>query len=511
MIEINFILKMLNIKINSFFIFIFISFFCNQAIAYETPEIKTNYSVEVIIFRYLDQASVENELFDNNITPIDAYKETAVIKKQSVSYTNTALDNKENISEQIINNIIRTVPSDREILFNIIPNNLLSLKSDNDRLKRIRVYEPIIWNGWQQILTSNELTPEIKLRRLKNTLGQFGGYLKFYESSGGKLRLAVDIYMQDEQVNQAKLIGQTFPNNLAKIADEPPISKYPLSDDKEMKLDEIRYFDHPKYGILAKISKIQPLETNEIRTEVEIKPAFGDVFSQESSKKNYISSIERGIVGLGKTGKFISLTLNKNGNFVTNIADQLAIDKLTLNELVNDTFIYTISDGKNTQQKELIIEIIGVNDPPLSQDKIIALDNYSPYSFKLNDFFYEDVEESNLDHIVITRIPKSGTLYLEYPFGIWDVDIGMHISPTEIPYLKYKSLIDKDQDSIELVNEENSTKSIYFKVNDGKSDSKINYKIKFEILISKNTDSENIKDSAHRIKKYNNIIHLIQN
>ena len=181
---------------------------------------------------------MENELFDNNITPIDAYKETAVIKKQSVSYTNTALDNKENISEQIINNIIRTVPSDREILFNIIPNNLLSLKSDNDRLKRIRVYEPIIWNGWQQILTSNELTPEIKLRRLKNTLGQFGGYLKFYESSGGKLRLAVDIYMQDEQVNQAKLIGQTFPNNLAKIADEPLISKYPLSDDKEMKLDE---------------------------------------------------------------------------------------------------------------------------------------------------------------------------------------------------------------------------------------------------------------------------------
>ena len=135
------------------------------------PEIKTNYSVEVIIFRYLDQASVENELFDNNITPIDAYKETAVIKKQSVSYSNTALDNKENISEQIINNIIRTVPSDREILFNIIPNNLLSLKSDNDRLKRIRVYEPIIWNGWQQILTSNELTPEIKLRRLKKYIG----------------------------------------------------------------------------------------------------------------------------------------------------------------------------------------------------------------------------------------------------------------------------------------------------------------------------------------------------
>ena len=91
------------------------------------------------------------------------------------------------------------------------------------------------------------------------------------------------------------------------------------------------------------------------------------------------------------------------------------------------------------------------------------------------------------------------------------VDSGMHISPTEIPYLKYKSLIDKDQDSIELVNEENSTKSIYFKVNDGKSDSKINYKIKFEILISKNTDSENIKDSTQRIKKYYNIIHLIQN
>ena len=81
------------------------------------------------------------------------------------------------------------------------------------------------------------------------------------KSSGGKLRLAVDVHMQDEQVIQAAAHwANLFQITLwHRIADEPlTISKYPLSDDKEMKLDEIRYFDHPKYGILAKISQIQP-------------------------------------------------------------------------------------------------------------------------------------------------------------------------------------------------------------------------------------------------------------
>ncbi|MFQ3334402.1 MAG: VCBS repeat-containing protein, partial [Woeseiaceae bacterium] len=493
---------------------LFISFFFNKVTASEEQETYANYSVEIIIFKYLDQASGGTELFNIITAPIDIHKEVNNTEETTINYSSSSIEEsiKNAISKNIDTNIIDIIPSDHQILFSITPNNRLSLKIDNDRLKQIRVYEPIIWNGWQQIVIANELTPEIELRRLKNTLGEYGGYLKLYKSSGGKLRLAVDVYMKEKQLIQPALITQNYPNNpINRIDESITILKYPLSDDKEMKLDEIRYFDHPKYGILAKISQIQTSDINQLREEIEIKPISGNVINRKLSKKNYISSIERGIVGLGKTGKFISLTLNKNGSFVTNIADQLAIDKLNSNESASDTFIYTVSDGKNTQQKELIIEINGINDPPLSQDKLIELNNYSPYNFNLNDFFYEDAEESKLNHIVIKQLPKIGELYLEYPFGIWGIDSGMHISATEIPYLKYKSLMDYDQNLVESENEENSAVFFSFKVNDGVRDSAKDYKIIFQIPAPRNSDSNRTENSNLGSKEYINIIHLIQN
>ncbi len=514
MIKNNFNIKRFNLKINSIFICLFISFFFNKVTASEEQETYANYSVEIIIFKYLDQASGGTELFDIITAPIDIHKEVNNTEETTINYSSSSIEEsiKNAISKNIDTNIIDIIPSDHQILFSITPNNRLSLKIDNDRLKQIRVYEPIIWNGWQQIVIANELTPEIELRRLKNTLGEYGGYLKLYKSSGGKLRLAVDVYMKEKQLIQPALITQNYPNNpINRIDESITILKYPLSDDKEMKLDEIRYFDHPKYGILAKISQIQTSDINQLREEIEIKPISGNVINRKLSKKNYISSIERGIVGLGKTGKFISLTLNKNGSFVTNIADQLAIDKLNSNESASDTFIYTVSDGKNTQQKELIIEINGSNDPPLSQDKLIELNNYSPYNFNLNDFFYEDAEESKLNHIVIKQLPKIGELYLEYPFGIWGIDSGMHISATEIPYLKYKSLMDYDQNLVESENEENSAVFFSFKVNDGVRDSAKDYKIIFQIPAPRNSDSNRTENSNLGSKEYINIIHLIQN
>jgi len=129
----------------------------------------------------------------------------------------------------------------------------------------------------------------------------------------------------------------------------------------------------------------------------------------------------------------------------------------------------------------------------------------------LNDFFYEDAEGSNLNHIVIKQLPKIGELYLEYPFGIWSIDSGMHISATEIPYLKYKSLMDYDQNLAESENEESSAVFFSFKVNDGIRDSKKDYKIIFQIPAPINSDSDRTENSNIRSKEYINIIHLIQN
>ncbi len=57
-----------------------------------------------------------------------------------------------------------------------------------NRLNRLRVYEPIIWGGWEQRLTNEQDAFPVNLRSIRNTLGEFDGDIKFYESSGGRLR-----------------------------------------------------------------------------------------------------------------------------------------------------------------------------------------------------------------------------------------------------------------------------------------------------------------------------------
>ena len=66
------------------------------------------------------------------------------------------------------------------------------------RLDRIKVYQPIIWNGWYQSLNELDFSQNINIRRLKNTLGVLKGHVKLYTSKGGKLRLALDISMLEE-------------------------------------------------------------------------------------------------------------------------------------------------------------------------------------------------------------------------------------------------------------------------------------------------------------------------
>ena len=190
---------------------------------------------------------------------------------------------------------------------------------------------------------------------------------------------------------------------------------YSIYDDKEIRYDEIRYFDHPKFGLLVKVNKKDESDILPDSNFVKITPMEGNVLDNitRTSDRVYVSSIERGIVGLSKTGKFISLTLNRNGDFKINISDQLEIDRLGKNEFGIDSFEYTINDGNRKLNKELSIKIEGINDPPVSEDKFIIIENNDnlPYLFSEEDFFFNDAENDKLDHILITKISEDMELF----------------------------------------------------------------------------------------------------
>ena len=426
-----------------------------------------NQQIEIIVFKYLDQNSSGNEVFNK-------IEENYPLEPE---IPNNQIEEDIFIEEELLQEVsISLIPTARQIALNIIESKSLNMSAIYNRLNRLRVYEPIIWGGWEQRLTNEQDAFPVNLRSIRNTLGKFDGDIKFYESSGGRLRLSVDIEMYEEieiQANESD--GET---------NEKQIKKYIISNDKEMRYDELRYFDHPKFGLIVKIQKKESSELIQKPTQVNINPESGNIFDVLDEKRNekYVSSIDRGIVGLSKSGQFISLTLQRNGDFKTNISDQLKIDELNEMEIGIDRFFFEINDGKKSSKKELDIQIIGINDAPTSENKAFNLeltDTHS-YSFSIDDFIFNDVEGSQLDHLLITNISENLSLFEEYDFASWPVEEGMIIKKKEISNLK--AFFDPDNEK---------TASFSFKVNDGGKNSEEEYIFEFNYDdANKNSDEE---------------------
>ena len=477
----------MNIIINkkfSFRIVLFLFFIlCNfnlRAQNNNSPSDSPSQQIEIIIFEYLDHNSSGNEVFNKIEENYQLEKEIPNNQNQEDTSIEVGL-----LTSKFKEVSISLVPTARQIALKISQRKSLNMSAIYNRLNRLRVYEPVIWGGWEQRLTNEQNAFPVNLRSIKNTLGKFDGNIKFYESSGGRLRLSVDIEMYEKI--------EIFANESDGELHEQIINTYKISNDKEMRYDELRYFDHPKFGLIAKIQKQEPSELIQKLTEVNINPESGNIFDVLDEKRDdkYVSSIDRGIVGLSKSGQFISLTLQRNGDFTTNISDQLKIDELNENEIGIDKFFFEINDGRKSSKKEIDIQIIGINDAPTSENRILNIESNDThsYSFNIDDFVFNDVEGSQLDHILITNISENISLSEEYDFASWPVQEDMIIKKKEIGNLK--AFLDHDN---------LNTASFSFKVNDGEKNSEDEYTFEFNYDDS-NEDSDEVFEELYLYKQ----------
>ena len=436
--------------------------------------------IEIIIFEYHDKNSSGNEVFNKIEENYQLEQEIPNNQNQEDTSIEVGL-----LTSKFKEVSISLVPTARQIALKISQRKSLNMSAVYNRLNRLRVYEPVIWGGWEQRLTNEQNAFPVNLRSIKNTLGKFDGNIKFYESSGGRLRLSVDIEMYEKiEISANESDGELH---------EQMINTYKISNDKEMRYDELRYFDHPKFGLIAKIQKQEPSELIQKLTEVNINPESGNIFDVLDEKRDdkYVSSIDRGIVGLSKSGQFISLTLQRNGDFTTNISDQLKIDELNENEIGIDKFFFEINDGRKSSKKEIDIQIIGINDAPTSENRILNIESNDThsYSFNIDDFVFNDVEGSQLDHILITNISENISLSEEYDFASWPVQEDMIIKKKEIGNLK--AFLDHDN---------LNTASFSFKVNDGEKNSEDEYTFEFNYDDS-NEDSDEVVEELYLYKQ----------
>jgi len=127
-----------------------------------------------------------------------------------------------------------------------------------ERLELLDAYDPIMHVGWTQAGFPLQDTDAMDLSVFGEPPvgldGSFTLYLARY------LHLVVDLSM-DAPVEVIEIEFDDYTSY--EFDDMTPLDgpvRYRIQEDRIVKNGEIRYFDHPKFGVVAKVSRIEEVE-----------------------------------------------------------------------------------------------------------------------------------------------------------------------------------------------------------------------------------------------------------
>ena len=244
---------------------LFLSMAASAANAQDDPLLEEEqearrYTVELIVFSYAQNVSVGTEIFppdepivDDVLSPdFEGAIESGLTGREPAIRDERALAKKDYDYQ------------DRQLVF--LREREFTLRDIAQRLERLDVYETIMHVGWTQRTYLEEETRAIELREFGNVPkgldGSFTLYLNRY------LHLVVDLRLDAPgQVNNAVDFGEPetdFGDSRrrfeADIENTILPVRYRIQDDRIFKNGDVRYFDHPKFGILAKITRVEEEE-----------------------------------------------------------------------------------------------------------------------------------------------------------------------------------------------------------------------------------------------------------
>jgi hypothetical protein len=218
-------------------------------LAEETIEIR-RYTVEMIIFRYAQDVSVGSEIFDlaKRGEPDLAPDEEPVL-----------------IDGEVLEEIEPVSRIYRDIEFTLLPRNELTMGEIMGRLRRLDVYEPLMHFGWTQATWPDESTLPIELSTMARPPSELSGTLRLYLSRF--LHLVVDLELDapgtrgrseaTSNYGDYRSVDESGSRNERYDLGPPPPVRYHINENRIFKSGDLRYFDHPKFGVLAKITRVE--------------------------------------------------------------------------------------------------------------------------------------------------------------------------------------------------------------------------------------------------------------
>lgn len=216
------------------------------------------YTIEVVIFRYAEDFGLGTEHFYPDEVP--------------VSDDELSADNEELIGEVDIDpasrgiNLLTYAANADALRFELLPEDDYALTDVVDRLERLDVYETMMHFGWTQPSLAADQTRPIELGIFGDVPAGLQGSFSLYMSR--YLHLVVDFALaaQPDGASDTALDEPmpSFGDPVDQYIDPFAATRQPvyfrISEDRIVKDGDTRYFDHPKFGILARITRVEEEE-----------------------------------------------------------------------------------------------------------------------------------------------------------------------------------------------------------------------------------------------------------
>jgi hypothetical protein len=202
------------------------------------------YQVEIIVFAHREFDAGE-ERFPQELAPLraDSLLEVPLYVEPSPALT----------TDQAIAAPPEPAPApvDDPLAFRLLAPEQLQLNNEYRRLTNVAAYRTVLHAGWVQPgLPEDQAKPfDLTLLGVANPRGSVRVYLSRF------LHVSLDISYEDAAAAPAEPPG----NELREVALPP---RYRLTTERQTRSGELHYFDHPAFGVLVKVTPVQPTNSS---------------------------------------------------------------------------------------------------------------------------------------------------------------------------------------------------------------------------------------------------------
>jgi hypothetical protein len=220
--------------------------------AQEAPEAPADgtarrYAVELIIFKYLEMESPGTEVFLPQRIDPELIDNTGSVPEfgDTTAAAAAAAD-----------------PLPKEFQYRMLRDDELALKDTERMLSRLQAYRPLMHFGWVQEAVPDAAAPALALERFGTPPAGLEGTVSL--SLSRFLHLGVDLALAADPSRRPP--AAAIPESTGARPDGRPVDdgnavryaplRYEISETRIMKSGETRYYDHPHFGVIARVTRI---------------------------------------------------------------------------------------------------------------------------------------------------------------------------------------------------------------------------------------------------------------